>query len=73
MELCKCEVDNIAEEVRKLRNRLMDEADTKYCNAEKWETMTEETKLLWREYKQSLRDIPEQEGFPLNLRFPEIP
>lgn len=71
--ISKTEIENIAEEVRKVRNRLIDEADTKYCNAEKWETMTQETKQLWREYKQNLRDIPEQDGFPLNVLFPEIP
>ncbi len=72
-EFSQTELDNIAEEIRKKRNLLIDEADTKYCNAEKWELMPEETKALWRIYKQALRDITKQEGFPLNVVFPQKP
>lgn len=27
----------------------------------------------WAQYRQALRDIPEQEGFPFNVKFPEPP
>lgn len=27
----------------------------------------------WAEYRQALRDLPEQEGFPMNVEFPEEP
>jgi hypothetical protein len=37
----------------------LDKVDIKYCNAEKWELFTDEQKLLWRAYKQQLRDLPE--------------
>lgn len=44
--------------IRAERDRLLDETDTKYCNAEKWSAMTAETKTLWATYKQALRDLP---------------
>ncbi len=44
--------------IRPERDRLLDEVDVKYCNADKWETMTAEEKEAWRTYKQALRDLP---------------
>lgn len=60
-------------QMRSERNRLLNDVDVKYCNAEQWELMTEEQKQAWRDYKQQLRDVPEQEGFPLNITWPDIP
>ena len=45
--------------IRLQRDNLLDEVDIKDCNAEKWELFTDEQKLLWRAYKQQLRDLPE--------------
>jgi len=45
-------------EIRPKRDRLLDEVDVRYCNADKWETMTAEEKKAWRTYKQALRDLP---------------
>lgn len=45
-------------DVRPKRDRLLDEVDLKYCNADKWETMTAEEKEAWRAYKQALRGLP---------------
>lgn len=33
----------------------------------------EDTKAAYREYRQALRDIPEQEGFPMDITWPELP
>ena len=33
----------------------------------------EEVPLEWKEYRQALRDIPEQEGFPESVDWPEMP
>jgi len=44
--------------IRPERDRLLDEVDVKYCNADKWETMAAEEKEAWRTYKQALRDLP---------------
>lgn len=46
-------------DLRAERNRLLDEADLKYCNAERWSAMTPETRSAWSAYKQALRDLPE--------------
>lgn len=35
--------------------------------------LTENEKARWREYRQALRDIPEQEGFPDTVVWPEEP
>jgi len=35
--------------------------------------LTPEKKLEWTEYRQSLRGITKQEGFPLNIVWPETP
>jgi hypothetical protein len=29
--------------------------------------------VLWQSYRQALRDVPQQEGFPLNVEWPEEP
>lgn len=48
------------------RDRLLDECDLKYSNAEQWELFTAEQKQAWRGYKKALRDItePKQNGKP---------
>lgn len=33
----------------------------------------EATKTLWAEYRQALRDITSQEGFPYDIVWPEVP
>ena len=44
--------------IRPQRDQLLDDADLKHCNADKWESMAEEEKIAWRVYKQALRDLP---------------
>ncbi|MEN6617362.1 MAG: phage tail assembly chaperone [Syntrophorhabdus sp.] len=46
-------------EIRPERNRLLDETDLKYCNAERWDSMTITLKEAWSSYKQALRDLPD--------------
>lgn len=55
-------------EVRFKRDSLLKETD--------WTQLPdvpEETKLLWAEYRQALRDVPEQSGFPYDVIWPEKP
>jgi hypothetical protein len=57
--------------LRSIRNTLLDQADIKYCNADKWELMTEETKTAWRTWKQNMKNWI---GVDLDLgTFPSIP
>ncbi len=38
-----------------------------------WETMSSEEQQAWRDFRQALLDIPQQEGFPENVVWPELP
>ena len=33
----------------------------------------EETRALWADYRQALRDVPQQDGFPHDINWPEKP
>jgi len=41
-------------------------------NAIRWETLTEGQKESWRIYRKALLDVPEQEGFPTDITWPEL-
>ena len=58
------------ETVRDERNRLLEDTDwiiLRYLD------QGDEVPLEWKEYRQALRDIPEQEGFPGSVDWPEMP
>lgn len=58
----------VAASVRSTRNRLLSESD--------WtqgKDIPDELSSVWATYRQALRDITNQEGFPLNVEFPQIP
>jgi hypothetical protein len=42
-------------------------------NPMRWEVLTEQQKDAWRAYRQALLDVPQQEGFPSNTVWPEVP
>lgn len=59
-----------AEEARAERNKLLEESDwTQVLDA----PIDAETREAYRVYRQALRDIPEQEGFPGTITWPELP
>lgn len=62
-----------AQKVRSYRDNLLDTCDTVYCNAERWAAMTDEQRQAWAAYKQELRDVPEQNGFPYVVNWPTMP
>lgn len=45
--------------IRQERDGLLNEADLVYCNAEKWSRMSDIKKQEWIDYKQQLRDFPD--------------
>ena len=57
-----------ANAVRAYRNKLLDESDKMMVQDRPIENVQE-----WRNYRQSLRDVPEQEGFPFDVEFPVQP
>jgi len=56
-----------ANDVRQERNNKLSDCD--------WTQLADAVvdKQAWAEYRQALRDIPQQEGFPFNVVFPEQP
>lgn len=62
--------DQLAEEIRNKRNRLLAETDWVALRAyEQQQAVPTE----WLEYRQALRDITTQSGFPESVQFPEKP
>lgn len=59
--------------VRNYRDTLLNQCDTQYCNAELWAAMTEDKQKEWTTYKQALRDVPTQDGFPYTVNWPTMP
>jgi hypothetical protein len=47
--------------------------DTAWAVAEDNTSMTKEQRIKWLEFRQSLRDIPLQVGFPENVQWPSEP
>lgn len=62
-----------ADKVRNYRDSLLNQCDLQYCNSEKWAAMTENKQKEWTAYKQALRDIPIQDGFPYTVNWPSMP
>ena len=58
------------ESIRKKRNQLISETD--YMFTTDYEMSYLDRKLV-KEYRQSLRDITKQKGFPLNVKWPKKP
>ncbi len=72
-----------AELARKIRNKLLDDSDKEMSLDRLGLDATSATKFIaslknifsgaWAIYRQSLRDLTEQEGFPFNVNFPIAP
>lgn len=60
-------VEERAESVRLKRDRLLDESD--------WTQMSDAPvdQTAWAEYRQALRDLPQQAGFPTEIDWPVKP
>ncbi len=62
------DLDAQADMVRKERDRLLAQCDwTQMPDA----PLTADAKAQWQAYRQALRDVPEQEGFPMDVGWPE--
>lgn len=68
---------------RKLRDKLLNASDKEMSLDRLGLDTSSTTKFIaslttifkskWAEYRQALRDLPEQEGFPFNVKFPVSP
>jgi hypothetical protein len=61
-----------ADEVRAKRDELLKSADV-LSQADRWAGYSAKVKTAITDYKQALRDISLQEGFPVDVIFPEVP
>lgn len=69
--------------VRKIRNKLLDSSDAQMSLDRLGLDTSTATKFIaslgkifsgaWATYRQALRDLPEQAGFPFNIEFPTPP
>ena len=67
------ELDELkAMEVRRSRDILLQEqVDSYVMNFMRWDEQPEEKQNKIRDYRQKLLDVPQQEGFPHNVTWPE--
>lgn len=59
---------NLAAEIREQRNALIAETDWTQAS-----DVPDTTREKWQPYRQALRDVPQQEGFPHEVEWPEEP
>ena len=55
-------IEYFSAQARSKRNSLFNIVDS--MNPMRWETLSENEKQAWRDYRQALLDVPQQEGFP---------
>jgi hypothetical protein len=66
--------DNAAEEARNIRdNKLSTEVDPIVTNPLLWADLTPKKKQEWIDYRKSLLNISNQEGWPHNINWPTKP
>ena len=65
-------IDGEWNRVRMQRNALLTQSDTAVL-PDRWAAMTPEKQQAWSTYRQALRDIPLQAGFPWNVSWPTQP
>lgn len=65
-------VEFYSKEIRAKRNLLLNEADV-FTQPDRWESYSDAKKKKISTYKQALRDITKQKGFPKDVTFPEMP
>lgn len=64
------EREGIAEKMRKKRDRRLAASDWTQCVDS---PLTPEQRETWKQYRQSLRELPAQPGFPYEVHFPTEP
>lgn len=72
LDSTQIETDRLTREARARRDTLLKEV-VDSVNPMRWEALTDIQKDAWRAYRQALLDVPQQEGFPNNIVWPEAP
>lgn len=65
--------EQVAKEVRRERDTRLSELDKIVSNPLRWASYTTEKQNELSEYRQALLDVPQQEGFPYEVKWPEHP
>lgn len=65
--------EQLAERERAKRDRLLRELDAIVMNPLRWSELSEAEQQALAERRQALLDVPQQEGFPYNIEWPENP
>lgn len=65
-------IESLSEAIRVERNHKLIESDIMVL-PDHWNTMTDKEKQLWTDYRQTLRDIPQQPFFPNDIVWPVKP
>ena len=60
------------EEIKYRRNVYLEKSDS-YVFPDRWEDYTIEQKQAWKDYRQALRDIPQQAEYPTVIDWPITP
>lgn len=60
-------------EVRAMRDRLLADIDLIISNPLRWADMPNQERTKWTQYRRDLLDVPQQQGFPLNVIWPNPP
>lgn len=58
--------------MKEKRDELLSKSDV-YVVIDRWNNYTEKQKEDWTNYRQSLRDITTQKGFPYDIEWPSLP
>ena len=67
-------ISSVANQVRATRDDILAKyVDPIVLNPLRWNDLTQEQKDALSQYRKDLLDIPEQEGFPLNVAWPTFP
>jgi hypothetical protein len=64
--------DELIVQMREVRNKWL-RRNIDSINPVRWETFTDQKKQEWRDYRQLLLNVPQQEGFPHNVIWPTKP
>lgn len=67
------EEEMLVSQLRTQRDNLLVELDAIVGNPLRWASMTEQEQGDWSVYRQELLDVPQQEGFPNDVTWPEKP
>jgi len=63
----------LADQMRAQRNTLLAQLDALVSNPLRWAEYTAEQQAALAAYRQALLDVPQQEGFPSEIAWPEMP